>query len=54
MKLKLKFKLYYIIQLSYYNSESRSLTVGAKDQIKKAQPVSEQQLKTLREENRID
>ena len=29
MKLKLKFKLCYIIQLSYYNSESTSLTVGA-------------------------
>jgi hypothetical protein len=27
MKLKLKFKLYYIIQLSYYNSELPSLTV---------------------------
>lgn len=26
--MKLKFKLYYIIQLSYYNSESTSLTVG--------------------------
>lgn len=29
MKLKFKFKLYYIIQLSYYNSELTSFTVGA-------------------------